>query len=367
MTFCRRDQPDTRSLGQFQGYKMPFRLLGFSLLLLLASGCQEGTNSPGSASQSGAANAGNGSGSGAGGAGKLRIAVIPKGTTHEFWKSVHAGAANAAKELGDVEILWKGSLLESDRETQIAVMQGFITSRVDGICLAPNNSQALVEYVNQAVQEKIPVVIFDSGIDDQSKIVSYVATDNYQGGALAARRMADVLHGDGNVILLRYYQGSESTERREAGFLDTLKKEFPKIKVISSDQYSGTTPEDSLAQATQVLNKFKGEVNGIFSVCEPNATGTMGALEQTELDGKVAFIAFDPNADLIRGLASKKVQGIVLQDPVKMGYKAVMTLHKYLKGEKVPKRIDTGETVATPENFNQPRMQRLLKPQQFQD
>jgi len=343
---------------------MPFRLLGVGLLLVLAAGCQEGASSPGNTANS---NASSGSASDAGGSKKLRIAVIPKGTTHEFWKSIHAGAANAAKELGDVEILWKGSLLESDRETQIQVMQGFITSRVDGICLAPNDSQALIEYVNQAVQDKIPVVIFDSGLDDQSKIVSYVATDNYQGGALAARRMADVLHGKGNVILLRYYQGSESTEKREAGFLDTLKKEFPTIRILSSDQYSGTTPEDSLAKATQVLNQYKKEVNGIFSVCEPNATGTFGALEQTELDGKVAFIAFDPNPDLLRGLAAKKVSGIVLQDPVKIGYEAVMALHKHLKGEKVPKRIDTGETVATPENMNEPRMQQLLKPQQFQD
>lgn len=343
---------------------MPFRLLAVSLLLLTAAlGCQEGTRSSGNSSQTAAG----GSGRDSGGAGKLRIAVIPKGTTHQFWKSVHAGAANAAKELGDVEILWKGSLLESDRETQIQVMQGFITTRVDGICLAPNDSQALVEYVDQAVQEKIPVLIFDSGLDDQSKIVSYVATDNYKGGALAAQRMAEVLHGQGNAILLRYYQGSESTERREAGFLDTLKKEFPKIKVISSDQYSGTTPEESLSRATQVLNKFKSDVNGIFSVCEPNATGTFRALEQTELDGKVAFIAFDPNPDLIRGLASHKVEGIVLQDPVKMGYEAVMTLHKHLKGQKVPKRIDTGETVATPENFKEPRIEQLLTPQQFQD
>jgi ribose transport system substrate-binding protein len=342
---------------------MPFRLLGVGLLLVLAAGCQEGSRPSGSASQSGVAAVANG----AGGARKLRIAVIPKGTTHEYWKSVHAGAANAAKELGDVEILWKGPLLESDRETQIQVMQGFITSKVDGICLAPNDSQALVEYVNQAVQEKIPVVIFDSGLAPQAKTVSYVATDNYQGGVLAARRIAEVLHNQGNVILLRYYQGSESTERREAGYLDTLKKEFPNIKVISSDQYSGTTPEDSLGKATQILNQYKKEVNGIFAVCEPNATGTFRALEQTELDGKVAFIAFDPNPDLLRGLAAKKVSGIVLQDPVKMGYEAVMAMHKYLKGEKVPKRIDTGETVATPENMNEPRIQKLLKPQQFED
>jgi len=136
-------------------------------------------------------------------------------------------------------------------------MQGFITGRVDGICLAPNDSQALVEYVNEAVQEKIPVVIFDSGIDDESKIVSFVATDNVKGGALAARRMAEVLHGKGNVILMRYFQGSESTTRREQGFLESLKKEFPTINILSSDQYSGTTPEESLTKGTQILNKFR--------------------------------------------------------------------------------------------------------------
>jgi ribose transport system substrate-binding protein len=194
-----------------------------------------------------------------------------------------------------------------------------------------------------------------------------VATDNYKGGALAARRMGKVLGGKGNAILLRYFQGSESTERREQGFLETLAKEFPQIKVISSDQYSGTTPEESQARAIPLLNKFKNDVNGIFSVCEPNAAGTFNALEQTELDGKVCFLAFDPNPQLIRGLESKKVQGIVLQDPVKMGYEAVMSLHKHLKGEKLPKRINTGEYVATPENFSEPRMQQLLKPEQFQD
>ena len=301
------------------------------------------------------------------GAARYRIAVIPKGTTHEFWRAVRAGAAKAADDLHDTEIFWQGSQLESDREGQIAVVQSFITKHVSGICLAPNDSQALVEYVDQAVQEKIPVVIFDSGLKDESKIVTYVATDNYNGGVIAARRMGEVLKGQGNVILLRYFPGSESTERREQGFLETLAKEFPKIVVISSDQYSGTTPEESLTKATQVLNKYKKEVNGLFAVCEPNASGCLGALEQTELDGKICFIAFDPNAALIRGLESKKVQGIVLQDPVKMGYEAVMSMHKHLQGEKVPKRIDTGSTVATPENISEPHIQQLLKPAQYQE
>lgn len=124
---------------------------------------------------------------------KYRIAVIPKGTTHEFWKSVHAGAENAAKELGNVEILWKGSLLENDRDGQVSVVQDFITRKVDGICLAPLDSQALVPYVKEARQEGIPTVIFDSGLDDETDIVSYVATNNFKGGALAGERLAEVL------------------------------------------------------------------------------------------------------------------------------------------------------------------------------
>jgi ribose transport system substrate-binding protein len=351
---------------------MPFRfvvgcILVPGALLAVVSGCQDAPSSPAGSHASGAASVAGKTGESAVGARTFRIAVIPKGTTHEFWKSVHAGAANAAKELGDVEITWKGPQLETDRETQISVMQSFITSRFDGICLAPNDSQALVEYVNEAAQQKIPVVIFDSGLDDESKIVSYVATDNIKCGALAARRLAEVLHGKGNVILLRYLPGSDSTARREEGFLDALKKEFPAIKILSDDQYAGATPEESLTKATQLLNKYKGEVNGIFAVCEPNASGTLGALEQTEQDGQVAFIAFDPNADLLRALAAKKVSGIIVQDPVKMGYEAVMTMVKHLKGEKVPKRIDTGEYVATPENMSEPRMKQLLHPQQFED
>jgi ribose transport system substrate-binding protein len=124
---------------------------------------------------------------------KYRIAVIPKGTTHEFWKSVHAGAARAAKEAGNVEVLWKGPLHENDAEGQINVVQEFITKRVDGLVLAPLDSQALVAPVKDAQEQGIPTVIFDSGLADESIIVSYVATDNYHGGALAAQRLAEVL------------------------------------------------------------------------------------------------------------------------------------------------------------------------------
>ncbi len=299
---------------------------------------------------------------------KLRIAVIPKGTTHEFWKSVHAGAVNAAKEHGNVEILWKGPLQESDGDGQITVVTDFITLKVDGIVLAPLDSQALVPTVAQAKEAGIPVVIFDSGLDDSSNILSYVATDNRNGGVLAARRMGEALGRKGNVVMLRYKAGSESTNQREEGFLEALAKEFPDITVLSSDQYAGTTPEESLKNAVDILTKYKDDVNGIFAVCEPNAAGVLKALKDKDLAGKVKFIAFDPNEALVEGLSDGSVHGIVLQDPVTMGYRAVQTMLKQLKKEgDIEARVKTGEYVATPENRDTPEMKKLLVPEQFSE
>lgn len=300
--------------------------------------------------------------SGAADSGKLRIAVIPKGTSHQFWLSVWAGAEAAAKELGDVEILWKGPETEADTAGQIAVMKNFITSQVDGICLAPNHSQALIDVVAEANAEGVPVVIYDSGLGAGAEYVSYVATDNYRGGQLAGERMADVLEHSGKVILLRYKEGSESTEQREQGFLDALAKE-PNIEVISSDQYAGTTTQEAMEKATQLLNKYRDQANGIFAVCEPNCNGVLEALVQTGLSGKVKFVAFDPSDRLIAGLDNDSVSGILLQDPFEMGRQSVLAVVRQIRGEQPDKKINTGEYVATRENKNKPPIDRLLRPE----
>ncbi len=324
-----------------------FCLLGITLLLASCNGNSDGNNSTSGTSSNDKT---------------IRIAVIPKGTTHEFWKSVHAGAKKAAEEAGDVEILWKGPLLENDRAGQISVVEDFIVKQVDGIVLAPLDSQALIDSVLHADEEEIPVVIFDSALGDESAIVSYVATDNFRGGELAAEKLAEILDGKGEVVMLRYNAGSESTEQREEGFLSKLKADYPEITVISSDQYAGTTPESSLEKATEVIDKYRDQIDGIFAVCEPNATGTLGALRELNLTGKVKFIAFDPNPDLIDGMEQGHVQGIVLQDPVAMGYQAVKTLLAHLKGEDVESRIKTGEYVATPDNMKEEQFEKLLHP-----
>jgi ABC-type sugar transport system substrate-binding protein len=176
--------------------------------------------------------------------------------------------------------------------------------------------------------------------------------------------------GDGSVsgvVLLRYNPGSESTEQREKGFLETLTREFPRVHVLSSDQYAGTTPEAALDKATDVLNKYHERVTGIFAVCEPNATGLLGALQNTGLVGKVKAVVFDPNRELNKALADGKLHGIVLQDPVNMGYLGVKTMLAHLEGQPVEKRIVTGVFVATRENMESEPIKSLLHPAQYQD
>ncbi|MEM8733453.1 MAG: substrate-binding domain-containing protein [Planctomycetota bacterium] len=325
------------------------------LHLLLASvlavvGCSPTPSSPSQGSSSSS------------GGDTVKLAVIPKGTSHEFWKSVHYGAEKAAQELGNVEIVWKGPVKESDTASQIEVVKSMITLGVDGIILAPNQKGGLVDAVSESVDEGIPVVVFDSGLDEGPEIVSYVATDNFKGGKMAAETMAAAMGEKGNVILLRYLAGSESTEQREEGFLEGLKA-YPDITVVSSDQFGGDNTTTAKEKVGQLLQVHGETLNGIFAVCEPNANGTLEALKNAGLNGKVKFIAFDPSDALIEALGDGSCQGIVLQDPVQMGYQSVMTMVDAINGKPAEPFTSTGEYCATPENMNEDRIQELLKPE----
>jgi ribose transport system substrate-binding protein len=209
---------------------------------------------------------------------KWRVMVIPKGTTHEFWQTIHAGAVKAADELGTVEVIWQGPLKEDERSDQIKLVQNAIAVGVDGIVLAPLDAKALVDPVEQAIAKNIPVVVIDSGLDS-TKIVSYVATDNYNGGALAARRLGELLRGEGRIILLRYAIGSESTEQRELGFTDTLAKEFPRITYLSKDQYAGATSDLAQQKSQNLVTRYRGQIDGVFC---PNESSTLGMLRALE-------------------------------------------------------------------------------------
>jgi ribose transport system substrate-binding protein len=293
------------------------------------------------------------------------IAVIPKGTTHEFWKSIHAGALKAEQELTGqglkVRLFWKGPLREDDRDQQIQVVENFTARRVSGIVLAPLDSQALVAPVVTAAQAGVPTVVIDSGLKSD-KQVSFVATDNFKGGQMAGEFLAQQLGGTGNVLLLRYQVGSASTESREAGFLDALKKS-PGLKLISSDQHAGPTRETAYQASQNLLNRHGKEVNGIFC---PNETATIAmtkALREIgRAGGTVKLVGFDSGTQSVIDLKNGDLQALVVQDPLKMGYLGVMTLVNHLQGKPIEKRIDTGVTLITKANMAEPAMAALLAP-----
>jgi ribose transport system substrate-binding protein len=278
-----------------------------------------------------------------------RIAVIPKGTTHIFWKSIHAGALKAQEELKaagvNVEVIWKGPLKEDDRESQIQVVENFVTQGVTGMVLAPLDDAALRMPVKEAVNSGIPVVIIDSGLKSED-YVSFVATDNYLGGRKGGERLAEILGGKGKVIMLRYQEGSASTMNREQGFLDVLKAYQASENLLAPLE----TADGGLS------------IDGIFCPNESTAFAMLRALEDGGMAGKVKYVGFDSSDRLVQGLRNGKIQGLVLQDPINMGYLGVKTLVAHLQGKKVEKRIDTGSAVATPENMDDPKMKNLLEP-----
>jgi len=290
---------------------------------------------------------------------KRRIAVIPKGTTHEFWKSVHAGANKAGRELG-AEIVWKGPVREDDRDEQIKVVENFIASRIDAIVLAPLDDSALVPAATEASREGIPIVIIDSDIKWPAR-ASFVATDNFHGGAVAAKRMGELLGGKGKLIVLRYQEGSASTAERERGFLDTLQAEFPGIELVSTNQYGGATTETAYKTSENLLVKFK-ELDGVFCPNESTTFGMLRALEDSQRAGQVKFVGFDSSVKLVEALDKGELHGLVLQNPFKMGELGVRAALDKLNGKPVEARIDTGVQLVTRERLNEPEARALLSP-----
>jgi ribose transport system substrate-binding protein len=343
---------------KFKGAIIMKKVLGFILLVAVAVsvvGCKEkgqSTEPQGKGTE------------------KYRIAVIPKGTTHVFWKSIHAGALKAEQELKesglDVEVIWKGPLKEDDRESQIRVVEDFVTRGVTGIVLAPLDDAALRMPVKDAVSNGIPVVVIDSGLKSEDYI-SFVATDNYIGGRKGGERLAQILGGKGKVIMLRYQEGSASTMNREQGFLDVLEEKYPEIEVVSSNQYGGATTESAYMASESLLQPLRTAdgrltIDGIFCPNESTAFAMLRALQDSALAGKVKYVGFDSSERLVKGLREGEIQGLVLQDPINMGYLGVKTMVAHLQGQSVEKRIDTGSEVATPENMDNPRIKNLLEP-----
>ena len=272
---------------------------------------------------------------------------------------MHAGAVKGSRDEG-VEIIWKGPVREDDRDEQIKVIETFVSQRVAGIVVAPLDSRALMPALNEAQARGIPVAIFDSGTEWKDDI-SFIATDNTQGGRLGGERLGTLLGGKGRVMMMRFSEGSASTGEREAGFLAVMTEKFPAIEIVSSNQYGGVTTESGYATAEKLLAAHRN-VDGIFCPNESTTFGMMLALDAVKLAGKTRLVGFDATPKLIEGLENGKIHGLVVQNPFAMGELGVKTMMKHLRGEPVQKRVDTGVTIVTPANLDSAAIKDLVSP-----
>ncbi len=320
-------------------------VLVLGLLSLLAYGCNKGsTNSSGPTTSTS-------------GSKHYSIAVIPKGTTHVFWQSVHAGANRAAKDLG-VTIKWQGPQGEAERGQQIQIVNDLLTQGVDAVCLAPIDSNSLVDTINNTAKQ-VPVVLFDSGANTD-QYTAFVATDNRKGGQLAGQEMLRLL-GDsgGEIAIVRVMAGSQSTTEREEGFKEIVAKN-PNIKIVS-EQYGDSDKAKSQRVAGDILAAHPNLV-GFYGPNESSTVGILNALRDVKKNGKMKFVGFDSSEDLAKALDDGEIDALVLQNPVLMGDKAVRAAVAKLKGETVDKNQPIEPTLITKANKDQPAMQQLLRP-----
>jgi ribose transport system substrate-binding protein len=292
-------------------------------------------------------------------AGPPRVAVIPKGTTHVFWKAVEAGARKGSAASG-VELSWKGPLQENDRAQQIQLVQQFVSEGIAGLALAPLDHAALAPAVLAAKQRGIPVVIFDSDLDGTPGVdfASFVATDNHAGGRLGGEHLARLLGGTGKVVLLRYAVGSASTEAREAGFLEAIRAGG--LEVAVDNRYAGATAGEAKSAALNLIDALRS-AQGVFCSNESATNGMLLALEQMDLAGTLRFVGFDASPPLVQALRAGRIDALVVQNPRLMGELAVNTLAAALRGERVQAVIDTGVVLATRENMDDPAIAPLLE------
>jgi ribose transport system substrate-binding protein len=285
---------------------------------------------------------------------KIRIAVVPKGVAFDFWRTVRAGAEKAGSELG-VTVIWKGPTDERDVAGQIAMLEDFITSKVDAIVMAACDAKALVAIVNKAREAGIPLITIDSGVDDKS--VPFIATDNIEGARIAAQTLVRLIGGKGKVGLIPFLRGAATSDMREKGFLDEIKKR-PGVQVARK-LYSESETAKGMAVTEDMLTSVP-DLAGIFAANEPGAIGAAQVIEERRLAGKVKLVAFDAADSEIAALKKGTIQALIVQNPFKMGYEGVKAAVSAIRGGHVPLYTDTGVTVVTRANLNAPEVQTLL-------
>lgn len=284
------------------------------------------------------------------------IGVIPQGRTHLFWRTIQAGCLKAAKEF-NVEISWNAPLTETDYNGQLQMVDAMINRRVDALCLAPIDKKAMVSAVERAAREKIPVIIFDSGVETEA-YTSWVATNNQLAGEMAAGRIGEMLGGKGKVAIVAAVPGVASTMAREQGFEERLRAGFPGI-TIADKRFGNSDFARSMAVAENMLTAISG-LDAFFASNESSTVGAVQALKSRQ--SKVKLVGFDWSPNLIDELRAGTVDSLIAQNPFQIGYLSVTSAVKALQGEQVEKVQSLTPRLIRRADLETPEVKALLNP-----
>ncbi len=268
-----------------------------------------------------------------------QFVLVTMDSQDEHWLKVKEGAETKAKELGGVEISFRAPAGKVDPNEQIRMVEDAINQEADAILLAPSDKAALAGVVDRAVEAKIPVVIIDSSVDTDG-YVSFLATDNYMAGAMAAKRLAKEINNKGKVAIINAQPGSGTAIAREQGFTDCIKKDFKDIDIITV-QYCNGDKVMALNQATDIINAHP-DLAGFFACNEGSTVGVSRAIEEQGVAGKIKVVGFDMSKDVISAIDTGLIQASAVQNPFKMGYEGVQAAADAIAGKTVAPKVDTG-------------------------
>ncbi|MDM0041354.1 ABC transporter substrate-binding protein [Variovorax sp. J22G21] len=269
---------------------------------------------------------------------EIYIPLVSKGFQHQFWQAVKSGAEQAAKDL-KVKVTFEGPETEAMVDKQIDMLSAALAKKPQAIGFAALDSQAAIPLLKKAKAAKIPVVAFDSGVDSDIPVTT-TTTNNKAAAALAADKMAEMIGKSGEVALVVHDQTSRTGVDRRDGFVNRIKSTYPNIKIVSV-QYGGGDQLKSTEITKSILQAYPN-LKGIFGANEGSAIGVVNGVKEMKRNGKVVIIGYDSGKQQKNAIIDGSMAGAITQNPVGMGYKTVEMAVKAIKGEKLPKIVDTG-------------------------
>ena len=285
---------------------------------------------------------------------EVYIPLISKGFQHQFWQAVKSGADQAGKDL-KVKVTFEGPETEAMVDKQIDMLSAALAKKPAAVGFAALDSKAAIPLLKKAQAAKIPVIAFDSGVDSDIPLTT-TTTDNVAASALAADKMAELIGKAGEVAVVVHDQTSRTGIDRRDGFLNKMKSAYPNIKIVSVQYGAGDQLKST--EITKAILQANPNIKGIFGANEGSAIGVLNAAK--EMKRKIVIIGYDSGKQQKAAVADGSMAGAITQNPVGMGYKTVEAAVKALKGEKLPKIIDTGFYWWDKANMNDPKIAAVL-------